>query len=810
MHTLWRDLVYGWRSMRQRPAFTILAVTTLALGIGSATTIFSVIQNVLLDPFPYTDARRIVSIQIHDTASSRPGGRWFYQTAEFLEFQEQNHVFEEAIGGTSEDVLQTSGEGTEQFNGGLVTPNTFRVLGVPAAIGRGLTSDDAKPGAPPVFVMSYKMWAKHHNLDPSIVGRTFVLNGVPMTLVGIMPKRFTKLGADLWRPVVLSRADPAIRERYFMFQAKLKPGVTLQQAQADVDVIARRLATLYPRNYPKQFTVNVVSWVDNLVGQFKKTLYTIAAAVGLLLLIACSNVANMLLARSSAREREMAIRISQGAGLWPLVRQLLVESFLLALGGAALGCLLAYGGIQALVSLIPEGLIPREAEITLNVPALLFSLAVAMLTALLFGLAPAIQTAKPDVVESLKGSGKGVGGGFRGGRLRSALVVIEVALSLVMLTGAGLLIRSFVAMQQIDLGLNPENILVARLPLPRGQYSKPEVKHQFFRQVLQRIQALPGVTSASTTSSLPPYGGIQSEIDIPGKAHDDRWNAIFQLASEGYFPTLGLRILRGRPLSEVEVNDARKVAVVNQTFVTRFFGQEDPIGRKVNIKMLATMREGPVKDPVFEIIGITADAKNQGIQEPVQPEMFIPYTVTGAFERGILVRTATDPGAMLNSVRREIWSVDRGVALTLTGSLMDYLKQFTYAEPRFSMVLLGVFSGVGLLLVAIGVYSMISYSVARQTHEIGIRIALGAARSDVLAMVFRSGFKLLALGVVIGLSVSLVASRVLASQLWGISPRDPLTMAAVIGVVALAGAAACYLPARRATRVDPIIALRYE
>jgi putative ABC transport system permease protein len=365
-------------------------------------------------------------------------------------------------------------------------------------------------------------------------------------------------------------------------------------------------------------------------------------------------------------------------------------------------------------------------------------------------------------------------------------------------------------MQQVELGLNPENILVARLPLPRGQYSKPEVKHQFFRQVLQRTQALPGVTSASTTSSLPPYGGIQSEIDIPGKAHEDRWNAIFQLASEGYFPTLGLRILRGRPLSEVEVNDARKVAVVNQTFVTRFFGQEDPIGRKVNIKMLATMRETPVKDPVFEIIGITADAKNQGIQEPVQPEMFIPYTVTGAFERGILVRTATDPVSMLNSVRREIWAVDRGVALTLTGSLMDYLKQFTYAEPRFSMVLLGVFSGVGLLLVAIGVYSMISYSVARQTHEIGIRIALGAARSDVLAMVFRSGFKLLAIGVVIGVSVSLVASRVLASQLWGISPRDPLTMAAVVGVVALAGAAACYLPARRATRVDPMIALRYE
>jgi putative ABC transport system permease protein len=810
MSWIWQDLAYGWRGLRKQPAFTILAVLTLGLGIGAATTIFSVIQNVLLDPFPYTDARRVVMVQIRDAASSRPGGRTFFQTPEFLDYQEQNHVFDEVIGGTFEDVLRTTGEGTEQFTGGGVTGNTFRFLGVPALFGRTITPDDAKPGAPPVFVMAYKMWVKHHNMDPSIVGQTFVLNGVPTTLVGIMPMRFTKLGADLWKPLTLDRANPEINRRYFMFQARLKPGVTLPQAQADIEVIARRLAEVYPKNYPKQFTVQIVPWVDSLVGQFKKTLYTLAAAVGLLLLIACSNVANMLLARAAAREKEMAIRASLGAGRWRLIRQLLLESLLLALGGVLVGCLFSYAGIQGLVPLIPDGLIPREAVIRLNLPVLLFSLGVAVLTALLFGLVPAFQAAKRDVVEPLKDSGRGVSGGFRRGKLRNTLVVVEVALSVLLLAGAGLLMRSFVKLQRVDLGFNPDNILVARLPLPRGQYKTPESKQQFFRQLLQRLHALPGIVAATETTTLPPYGGISSEIDIPGKTHSERWDAIFQLCSEGYFPTLGLRVIRGRPLSEVEVNDARKVAVVNQTLVSRYFGQEDPLGKRIKINMLETLPESPVSNPVFEIVGVISDAKNQGIQEPARPEMFIPYTVTGAFERGILVRTATAPLSLLDSVRREIWAVDRGVALTLTGALNDYLKQFSYAEPRFSLILLGIFAGVGLVLVAIGVYSVIAYTVSRQTHEIGIRMALGASRADVLRIVIHMGLTLVVLGLAAGLLASLGATRVIASQLWSVSPHDPVTLSLVVAVVAIAGLAACYFPARRATRVDPMIALRYE
>ena len=810
MHSIWQDLRYGWRSLLKQPAFACLAVLTLALGIGAATTIFSVIHNVLLDPFPYTDAERVVAFQIQDASSSRPGGRSAFQVPEFLDYLEQNHVFEDVIGGSFEDILYRTGEGTEQFNGGLVTGNTFRFLGVPAVVGRPLTPEDAKPGAPPVFVMSYKMWVKHFNLDPGIVGRTFVLNNVPTTLVGIMPRRFTKLGADLWKPVMLDRADAEGSQRFFMFQARLKPGINHQQAEADISVIAQRLAQVYPKNYPKKFTVKVVSWVDSLVGRFRRTLYTLAAAVGLLLLIACSNVANMLLARATAREREMAIRTSLGASRARLVRQLLVESFMLALAGAAVGCLFAHFGIKALVTAIPDGLIPREAVIQLNVPVLLFSLGVAISTAVVFGLAPALQTAKRNLVDALKASGRGVTDSFRRGKLRSALVVVEVALSLVLLAGAGLLMRSFIKLQTVDLGLKPDNILVARLPLPRGQYETAASKRQFFRQLLARVHALPGVLAATETSSLPPYGGIGSDIDIPGKTHSERWNAIFQLCSEGYLPTLGLRLVSGRFLTEVEVNEARKVAVVNQTLVNRYLAPDDAIGRHVKFSLLETLPDSRVENPVFEIVGVVADAKNQGIQEPPMPEVFIPYTVTGAFERGILVRTAHDPATMLNSVRREIWAIDRNVAVTLTGSLTDYLKQFSYAEPRFGLVVLGVFAGVGLALVGLGVYSVIAYTVSRQTHEIGIRMALGARRTDVLRLVLWLGLRLIGLGLAAGLLVTLGVSRVLANQLWGVSPNDPVTLCGVVAVVAIAGLCACYFPARRATRVDPMIALRHE
>jgi putative ABC transport system permease protein len=812
MQSLWADLKYGLRGLRKQPSFTLLGVLALALGIGSATTIFSVIRNVLLDPYPYMDVERNISVQIRDSKDSlRARGRGFFHTAEFLDYAEQTKdVFEDVIAGGFEDVLYSTPQGTEQFNGGLFSGNCFRFLGVPAAHGRLFDEEDARPDAPPVFVMSHKMWVKHFAGDPGIVGRSFVLNGVPTTLAGIMPKRFTKLAADLYRPVVLDRADPVRSRQFYMFQARLKKGVTLEQAEARMNVVARQLAKVYPKDYPDQFTVKVLTWVDGIVGQFKTTLYTLGAAVGLLLLISCANVANMLLGRGASREKEMAVRASLGAGRGRLVGQLLVESLALALLGAVVGCGFAYLGLPALVAAIPEGLIPREAQIRLDVPVLLFSLGVAALTAVVFGLVPALQTVRRDLVEPLRDSGKGLSGGSRGGRLRGALVVAEVALSLVLLAGAGLLMLSFVKLQSQDLGLNPENVLFARLPLPRGQYTTAAAKRQFFSQVIERVRALPGVVSAAATTSLPPYGGPRSEVDVPGREHAETWRAIFQLCSADYFKTLGLRHLRGRLLDERDVDEGRKVAVVSQLFVDQYFGTDDPLGRTITLRALATQPESPVEDPRFEVVGVVATVMNQGIRDAPMPEAFVPYTITGSYDRGLLVRTAGPPEALANSVRDAIWAVDRNVAVTLAGSLVRYLTQFSYAEPRLGLVILGVFASVGLVLVSLGVYSVVAYTVSRQTHEIGIRVALGASRADVLRMVFRMGLGLIGLGVLVGVAVSLGATRVMAHQLFGVTPHDPASLAVAVAVVALAGAAACYFPARRATRVDPMVALRYE
>jgi putative ABC transport system permease protein len=804
-----QDVTSGLRSLRKQPALTAAAVLALALGIGAATTITSVIQGVLLDPYPmYRDVNRLVNLQLWDLSSPNGGFRSFFQLREFLDYQAQARSFEGVIGGRTDDILYTTSEGTDRFDGGLTTGNTFALMGAAAFLGRTLTPEDAEPDAPAVFVMSHKLWVGRFGGDPSLVGTSFVLNGTPTTLVGIMPPRLSKLGAEVWLPVRLDPADPVNGRSFLQFQARLQQGVTLEAAEAEMNILAKRMAQVYPNLYPPRFTVKVVPIIDGVVGPFRRTLYTMAAAVGLLLLIACANVANMLLSRAAGREKEMAIRASLGASRTRLVRQLLIESAMLAMLGAALGTLFAHAGIKLLVPAIPLGLIPREALIQLDGRVLAFSLGLALLTALVFGLAPALSTVRRDLVSPLRDSGKGTSGGSRRGRLSSALVVIEVALSLLLLTSAGLLMRSFIKLQTVELGLDPERLLFMRIPLSGERYKTPVAQEIFLREVLSRVRAIPGVLAATTTTGLPIFGGAAAEFEVPGTAHEDTWRATFQLGSASYFQTLGIPLLQGRELSVEDDRNSRHVAVVNRTFVQRHLNGANPLGRTISVKTAVGPRFAVGGE--FEIVGVVADAKNQGIQEPSAAEVVVPYGAGSAFSRGIVVRTAGPPLGALEGIKREIWSVDRGLPIANAEPVTTYLARYSYATPRLGLAIFGTFAALGLVLVVVGVAGVIAYTISRQTHEIGIRMALGAERGTILRMTLGMGIRWIALGIVAGLLASVAATRVIASQLWNVSPTDPLTLGAVIALVASAGLVASYIPALRATRVDPMVALKSE
>jgi len=812
MGTLGQDIRFALRNLRKSPAFAIIAAVTLALGIGASTAIFSVIENVLMEPFPYTDAPRLVAVQIHDTEQNNPGGRFGYSGPEFLDYLAQNHSFDRAIANANLDVLYRSGEGTERFDGNYITPGTFEFFGMPSLLGRVAQPADYEPGAPPVFVMRYKTWVARFSADPSLINKTFVLNGTQRTLIGIMPPRFGWGDADMWIPQKPSHSAAQERSGFPIFWfllGHLKPGVSIRQAESDLTVVAKNLSTIYPKDYPKKFSVHIETLTDLVVGRFRTTLYIVLAAVGLLLLIGCGNVANLLLARATAREKEFAIRAALGAGRWRIIRQLLVESFLLAVSGAILGVVMAWGGLKALVALMPQQIIPAEAVIRLNLPVLVFTLAVAVLTAIIFGLAPALQVVRRDLNDPLRDSGKGTSGGSAHGRLRNAVVVLEVAVSLTLLVAAGLLMRSFVALRDVHLGLQPDHIFVARLPLPEDRYKTSDQVAGFFRPLLHRLQALPGVLEATETSTLPPYGGIPSDIEIPGKTHAEKWTALFQLCSEGYFPVLKIQFIAGRPFTEAEVEGKRKLAVINQTFAHKYLGNENPLGQRVHIAQLEQFPD-KLADPWFEIIGVVADAKNRGLQDPPEPELWVPYTMTGSGARGVLVRTGPEPMTMMNAVRHEIWATDSNVALTFTGTLESFIASFSYAGPRFGFLLMTVFGSIGLVLVTIGVYSVLAYTTARRTHEIGIRMALGAEKRDVLRLVIRMGVGLVGAGIVLGIIASLAVARVIATQLWGVSAYDPVTLTSVAALLLITGIVACWIPARRASRVDPLIALRYE
>jgi len=814
MTGLLQDVRYALRQFRKSPGFTAIALITLALGIGAATIIYGVFYNVVLNPFPYKNSDRLITFAIENLSNKgASAGRNFFSIPEFLAFREQNHVFEDIAGYDGRGgLLSNDGNPTHELRGGaVVTPNTFELFGVQALLGRGLAPQDGKPGAPPVFVMNYGLWQTEFGGNPLILGSRFVVNGEPRTLVGIMPRRCNIYDASIWVPANLTAGGYT---GTLTIVGRLKSGITLKAAAADLDVIAHRLTKAeagFVLN-PEQYTVVPHSLIDAVLGNFREGLYALLAAVVMVLLVACANVANLLLARATFREREIAMRTVLGASRARLIRQLLVESLVLSALGCVIGCGFAYLGLRAVAAVIPQDTVPREAEITLNSPVLWFAIAATILTTFLCGLTPALHGIRGDLQPRLSGGGKSAGGGFRQGKFRAGLVISEVALSIVLLVGAGLTMRNFAVLTGTALPFDPAKTLYLRLDLPRHYYGKPDSKPAFFQQVLPRIEALPGVVSATESWMMPPNEGAWTDVAVPGKPHAERWTTDFELCTEGYFRTLGLQLLRGRLLSQDDIDLARHVAVVNETLARQYFGEQEPLGQKIKFEVFDRPFLDAPHNAYFEIVGVVKDSRTrpERAQYVLRPDAFLPLSVANLqYSPSILVRTAVDPHSLLKSVQREIWAVDPDVACRASGSVEDFLKG-EFKAPQFEFIAFGAFAGIGLTLAMTGVFAVVAYTVAQSTREIGIRLALGALPGEVVYVVLKKGAVLISAGIVIGLLVSFGLSRFLASLLWAVSPTDSFAFASVVPVLALTGLAACYIPARRAARVDPMVALRYE
>jgi putative ABC transport system permease protein len=816
-----QDFRYALRALRKSPRFSFGAVLALALGIGGSTVIFSVIYNGLMRPFPYRDAHQLTTFSIHDLQnpdSQEPGhgDRGGFTSAEFLAFQEQNRSFDDLIGFMSKDLILNSGEDTLQVHAALVTPNAFQSLGVPPLLGRAIIADDGKLGRPAVFAMNYKLWQRHFNSDPQIVGKPFEVGGEARTLVAIMPARFqiNPEGCDIWIPANPSASDATISlnaaEPMHLWWplGHVKRDVTQQSQSADLNLIGQRLAKSLANLYPPQFSIILRPYADVVTGRGQNTLYALVAAFAILLLVTCTNVANLLLARASTREKEMAIRLSVGATRGRVARQLLLESFALASVGGLLGSILAYCGINAFLLILPDGMLPAEAAIRLNSVVLVFAMCATMVTALLSGLLPAIRGLRRDLCPLLGGSAKGAGGDATGTRLRAILVVAQIALAMLLLVGTGLMTRTLFALTHVNLGFDPANILVTQLSFSPSVSRTATQNKLFFEQALQRLTSLPGVVSAVTTASLPPYGGPGSDVEVAGRA-SEQFGVLLDLCSDALPQTIGLRLIRGRFLSAAEIASAERIVVVDETFAHALFANEDPVGQRIRFKVFDLIPDAP-HNTYFEIIGVVSSARNRGLRDLPAPQAYVPYTTFGTPAGNILVRTSQAPLLLADTVHQSIRSVDRGTSLSDTMPLETYLRRFDYASPEFALATFGAFAAIGLFLTAVGILGLMAYLVSVQTHEIGVRLALGAPQSSILAMILTTGTQLIVPGIIIGLLASYYLTRFLASQTWGVSATDPVTFAAVSVFVLIVGLAACLAPALRAAKVDPISALRYE
>lgn len=814
-----RDVRHGIRVLRRSPGFTSIAILTLALGIGGTTAIFSVLYGGLLNPFPYRDSHRLAVVVARSAKNDRPDSWAWVSASELLDYREKAGVFDDVLGfalGLAAESDVVIGTGVHEINSpAYITENTFRVLGVPPLLGRVITPADCRPDAPLVAVIGFKYWHSRFGGDPSVIGRTFLLGHRSTTVVGVMPQRFSWGGAEIWVPVSLSRSQSERQMTSFSVIGHLKPNVTMRQADTEMAALSKALAPAYPNAHPKNVSFRLDPLAKSVTEWFRGTLYILMGAVGLLLGISCLNTANLFLARLTARGRETAIRASLGAHRLQIVRQFMVESLLIALAGGGLGCVLASTVLNALVAYLPPGSIPSEAEVTINGPVLLFALAVAVLSSLLFGLAPSLFVIRKNLLELLSVGGARSGEGRGDSRMRNVLLVSQVTVSLVLLTGAGLLIRSFFALRHVDLGYNTHQVLSVALGLPEARYKTSDQKNRYYIEALRKARTVPGVISAAVCTPPPMWGVWSARLEIPGIVGPENWSVQWHLLSDGYHKTMGIPLLKGRDISGQDVVGRNRVAVVNYAFASKYFGNEDPLGQEIRLAThLLTSAPNSAGPIPFEIIGVSGDTRDNGPSAPVTPQVYVPFTISGSAYHWILGRTARDAVAMLNPVRRSIADIDRELPVGSGGGLsngpMEGLVNRQFDEPRFLLCMLSAFAALGLSLVAIGVYGVLAYTVSRRTHEIGVRMALGAKAQDVRWWVLRTGLRWLGIGVVIGVPASVALAKILQNRIWGIKSVDPLTLGAVVVVMMAVGIAACYFPARRATRVDPMQALRFE
>lgn len=812
METLFKELRYGIRSLLKHPGFTAIAVITLALGIGANTAMFSVINGVLLRPLPYHEPDRLVTIWEESPQ------RGLYQLpvsfANFRDWVEQNHVFEQISAYTFTNLNLTGAGEPARLLTVRSSANLFSLVGAAPLLGRAFLTEEDKEGANRVVILGHALWQSRFGSDPEIVGKSLTLNNQSYTVVGVMssnfqfPVGFGYLGkvlndpVELYVPIAATSKETGRGNYSFFAIGRLKPGVTIDQAQAEMTTIEGRLEQQYPEGNTG-IGISLISTQEQTVKEIRPALLVLLGAVAFMLLIACANIANLLLVRAASRQKEIAIRTALGASRLRVLRLLLTESLMLSFAGGCLGLLLAIWGTDALMALAPDN-IPRLNEVAVDARVFGFTLAVSLVTGIFFGLIPAIHASKPDLNEALKEGSRGSMGSTAGKRTRSVLVAVEVALSLVLLIGAGLMIKSFLRLQQMNLGFNPDNVLAVNLSLSSSRYPEDRQQVAFFREALERLQSLPGIKSAGATTGLPLTLSLSgSDFRIEGRPEPEAGKEMIihtRSVSPDYFETLGIGLIKGRNFSDRDKSDAPRAAIINDDLARIYFPNEDPLDKRI------TFDDG---ESWISIVGVIEDVKQLGLDSSAKPEVYFPYLQRAAPSMSLVVRTASDPLALAGAVKSQIQMIDKDLPIDDAQTMQQLLAESTSGR-RFNMLLLTVFATVALVLAIVGIYGVMSYTVTQRTHEIGIRVAIGAQSRDVFRMVIGQGMMLAMIGVAFGLVGAFGLTRLMTTMLFGVEPTDPATFVSIAVLLTTVALVACCIPGRRAAKVNPLVALRYE